>query len=264
MVRKPEPPVPAAARLKVTLGVRLVTVGGVRGRDAGAGGTSSGGGRPDGTGPERADAGGAGKPDRVLGGAGIAVRAGRDAADGRDGAAPVRTCACDLSRRAGLGRDRAGGGSYRARTAGRVACPRGWRRLGLPVSRGKGRRRAQTAASGSAGRGSSRRGGSRSALRFPWSRQEATLWSGNCWSARSGTRCWASRRRRRECRRLLCAGDWTVPWPISVTAGTAAVGDPAPADLGRPRARSDRRRLQAAGRVAGGDLYADHADADQA
>ena len=44
--------------------------------------------------------------------------------------------------------------------------------------------------------------------------------SGNCWSARCGTRCLASRRRLRECRRALCALDWTVLWPTSVTAGT--------------------------------------------
>src|SRR5580692_3988152 len=80
-VRKPEPlGTWPTAGAQVTLGVRLVTVGGVRGRDAGAGRASSGGGCPDGTGPERADAGGAGAPDGVLRGAGFAVRAGRDAA----------------------------------------------------------------------------------------------------------------------------------------------------------------------------------------
>src|SRR5580692_2100328 len=105
-------------RLEVTLGVRLVTVGGVRGRDVGAEGTASGGGCPGGTGPERADAGGAGEPDGVLRGAGIAVRAGRDSADECDGAAPVRACAYDLPGRAGPGHDRAGRWLR--------PCPHGW------------------------------------------------------------------------------------------------------------------------------------------
>jgi hypothetical protein len=50
--------------------------------------------------------------------------------------------------------------------------------------------------------------------------------SGNCWSARCGTRCLASRRRLRGCRRALCALDWTALWPTSVTAGTGGCRRP--------------------------------------